>query len=71
MIRKILAEHLGKSVDDLRPEHDLINDLGADSLDTVELVMQIEDEYGIDIPDEDAEGIRTVGDLEKYIEDNT
>ncbi len=71
MIRKILAEHLGIDQDGIKPEQDIMKDLGADSLDIVELVMEVEEQYGIDIPDEDAEELKTVGDIEKYIEDNS
>jgi acyl carrier protein len=53
------------------PEAKFIDDLGADSLDIVELVMALEDEYGIEIPDEDAEKIETVGDAIRYIEEHT
>ena len=52
-------------------ESHFIDDLGADSLDTVELVMALEEEFGIEIPDEDAEKIQTVGDVQKYIEEHS
>ncbi len=63
----IVCEQLGTSRDKIAPETSFINDLGADSLDTVELVMEFEDEFEINIPDEDAEKIQTVGDAITYI----
>ena len=63
----IVCEQLGTSRDKISLETSFINDLGADSLDTVELVMEFEDEFQINIPDEDAEKIQTVGDAVKYI----
>ena len=65
----IVCDQLGTSRDKIAPETSFINDLGADSLDTVELVMEFEDEFGINIPDEDAEKIQTVGDAVKYIQE--
>ena len=65
----IVCDQLGTSRDKISPETSFINDLGADSLDTVELVMEFEDEFGINIPDEDAEKIQTVGDAVKYIQE--
>ncbi len=64
----IVCEQMGASRDKVTRETSFINDLGADSLDTVELVMEFEDEFEINIPDEDAEKIQTVGDAIKYIE---
>ena len=65
--RGIITDQLGVSIDEITPEAGFIDDLGADSLDTIELVMAFEEEYGIEIPDEDAAKIRTVGDAEKYL----
>ena len=68
-ISKIIVEQLGVNEDQVKPEAKFIEDLGADSLDTVELVMALEEEFGTEIPDEDAENIRTVGDVIGYLED--
>ena len=70
-LKKTIAEQLGVDESEITPESHFIDDLGADSLDTVELVMQLEEEYGIEIPDEDAEKLQTVGDVVKYIEDHS
>ena len=70
-MEKIIAEALGINQDSIKDESNFINDLGADSLNIVEIVMEIEDEYGIEIPDEDVEELNTVGDLKNYIKDNT
>ena len=67
---KIVCEQMGQSEDKVTEETSFINDLGADSLDTVELVMELEDEFEISIPDEEAEKIRTVGDAIKHISDH-
>lgn len=66
-VQEIIAEKLGKKLEEVHPEADLQNDLGADSLDTVELVMSLEEAFEIEIPDEDAEGIHTVQDVVNYI----
>ena len=70
-LKKTIAEQLGVDEGEITPESHFIDDLGADSLDTVELVMQLEEEYGIEIPDEDAEKLQTVGDVSKYIEEHS
>jgi acyl carrier protein len=66
----IVCEQLGTSRDKVTDQTSFVNDLGADSLDTVELVMEFEDEFDLNIPDEDAEKIQTVGDAIKYIEEH-
>lgn len=68
-IKSIIVEQLGVKPEEITPTASFIDDLGADSLDTVELVMAFEEEFGIEIPDEDAEKITTVGDAIKYIEE--
>jgi acyl carrier protein len=65
--KEIIAKELEVSVDQLKPEAKFIEDLGADSLDTVELVMALEEEFGLDIPDEDADKMKTVGDALEYL----
>ncbi len=67
----IIAEQLGVDEDEIKLEASFIDDLGADSLDIVELVMALEEEYGIEIPDEDAEKIKTVQDAINYIKEHT
>jgi acyl carrier protein len=67
-VRAIIAEQLGVKLEEVTDAASFIEDLGADSLDTVELVMALEEEFGIEIPDEDAEKMVTVGDAIKYIE---
>ena len=66
-VKDIIVEQLGVNPEQVTSEASFIEDLGADSLDTVELVMALEEEFGISIPDEDAEGIKTVGDAVSYI----
>ena len=66
-VKKIIAEQLGVEEDEVTSEASFVEDLGADSLDTVELVMALEEEFGIEIPDEDAEKIRTVQDAIDYV----
>ena len=67
-VRDVIAEELNVSAEQITPEATFADDLGADSLDIVELVMRLEDEFDVSIPDEDAEKIRTVGDAVAYIE---
>ena len=67
-VKQIVSEQLGVSEDEVTPEASFIEDLGADSLDIVELVMALEEEYEMEISDEDAEKIRTVRDVINYIE---
>ncbi|MGE3920259.1 MAG: acyl carrier protein [Gammaproteobacteria bacterium] len=66
-VKKIVAEQLGVKEDDITPEASFVDDLGADSLDTVELVMALENEFDTEIPDEEAEKIRTIQDAIDYI----
>lgn len=69
-VKVILAEQFDVEEDSLQNDTDLQDDLGADSLDVVDLLMSIEDEFEIEIPDEEIENIRTVGELVNYIENN-
>ncbi len=69
--KEIIARELEVSPDQLTAEAKFIEDLGADSLDTVELVMALEDEFGVDIPDEDADKLKTVGDALNYLRSHT
>ncbi|MGC1456552.1 MAG: acyl carrier protein [Nitrospirota bacterium] len=66
-VKKIISEQLGVPEADVKPEASFVNDLGADSLDTVELVMALEEEFGVEIPDEDAEKIATVQNAIDYV----
>ena len=66
-VREIVAEQLERDVNEVTKTASLIDDLGADSLDVVELVMKMEEEFGIEIPDEEAEKIKTVNDVIQYI----
>ena len=68
-IKTIIAEQLGVKPEEVTPNASFVDDLGADSLDTVELIMALEEEFNIEIPDEDAEKMKTVGDAIKYIEE--
>ena len=70
-VRAIIAEQLGVKLEEVTDAASFIVDLGADSLDTVELVMALEEEFGIEIPDEDAEKMSSVGDAIKYIASKT
>ena len=69
-VREIIVNELGVEAEKVTDEAAFVEDLGADSLDTVELVMAFEEEFGVDIPDEDAEQMRTVGDAIKYLKEN-
>ena len=69
-VKKIVVEHLSVEEDKISESASFIDDLGADSLDTVELVMAFEEEFGVEIPDDAAESIQTFGDAVKYITDN-
>ena len=70
-VKEIICEQLGVEEDEVTPNAKFIEDLGADSLDTVELVMAFEEEFDLEIPDEDAEKITTVGDAIQYIKENS
>ncbi len=70
-VKAIIVDKLGVDDGEVTPEASFTNDLGADSLDTVELIMEFEKEFSIAIPDDQAEKISTVGDAISYIEDNT
>ncbi len=67
-VSSIVGEQLGVEEGDLVPEASLLDDLGADSLDVVELVMALEEEFGIEVPDDDVENIRTIQDIVRYVE---
>ena len=69
-IKEILAEQLDADADEMTMDTNIARDLGADSLDVVELLMSIEDEFGVEIPDEEIEKLRTVGDVVNYIQEN-
>jgi acyl carrier protein len=70
-IKEIIASQLGVDAEEVTPEASFVDDLGADSLDTVELIMALEEEFDIEIPDEEAEKIATVSDAIAYIESHT
>lgn len=67
-VTEIIVEQLGVSADQVKPESKMIEDLGADSLDAVELVMAVEEEFEIEVPDEDAEKLVSVGDIVAHVE---
>jgi acyl carrier protein len=67
-VKEVIIDKLGVEEDTIKSEAHFVNDLGADSLDTVELIMEFEEEFNIEIPDEDAENITTVGTAVDYIE---
>ena len=68
-VKDIIVEQLGVTPEQVTPNARFIEDLGADSLDTVELVMAFEEEFSVEVPDEDAEKLQTVGDVVRYIEE--
>ena len=70
-VKKIVVEHLNVDAEKVSDGASFIEDLGADSLDTVELVMAFEEEFGIEIPDEDAEQLQTVGDAIRYLKEKS
>ena len=69
-VTKLVCEQLGVKEEEVTPEASFVEDLGADSLDTVELVMALEEEFGSDIPEEEAEKLQTVGSVIEYVEKN-
>jgi len=69
-VKEIIVEQLGVDPEEVTPEASFVDDLGADSLDIVELIMALEEEFDMQIPDEDAEKIRKVGEAVKYIQDH-
>ena len=69
-IKDILADTLGVSVDELSADTNIATDLGADSLDVVEILMAIQDEFDVEVPDSEIENIRTIGELAEYVETN-
>ena len=69
-VKELVVDILSADADDVTLNTDIANDLGADSLDVVDLIQAIEDEFGVDIPDEDAQKIKTIGDIVQYVEDH-
>lgn len=69
-VRTIIVEQLGVEEETVKPDSEFLDDLGADSLDIVEFIMALEEEYGLEIPDEDVEKIVTVNDIVEYISEN-
>ena len=69
-VRSLVADQLGVDISEVIPGANILDDLGADSLDVVELVMSLEDAFDIEVPDEVVEGMRTIGDIEKYVVSN-
>ena len=69
-VKAILSEQFDVEEDTITPETNIADDLGADSLDVVDLLMSVEDEFEIEVPDEEVENMKTVGELVKYIEDH-
>ena len=70
MIDKILSDRLNIDLDSISDEKDIVEDLGADSLSVVEIIMDIENEFDVSIPDEEAEGLHTVGQLKEWLDEN-
>lgn len=70
-IRQILMDQLDLEEEKITMESDIVEDLEADSLDVVDLVMTMEDEFGVEVPDDQIESFRTVGDIVRYVEENT
>ncbi len=70
-VKEVIIDKLGVEGDKIATEASFVDDLGADSLDTVELIMELEEEFSLEIPDEDAEGLTTVGSVVDYIESNS
>ena len=70
-VKKIVSDQLGKSVEEIQSDSSFVDDLGADSLDTVELVMAFEEEFGVEIPDDEAENITTIQSAVDWIENNS
>jgi acyl carrier protein len=66
-VRALIADQLGIDIAEVTPNASLLDDLGADSLDVVELVMSLEDTFDIEVPDEEVEGMRTIADIQKYV----
>jgi acyl carrier protein len=69
-VKELIAEQLNKSIDEITDDKEVVKDLGADSLDVVEMLMSLEEEFSITVPEEDAVNIKTVGDIIKVIEEN-
>lgn len=67
-VKEMLCEQLDVEEEKVTPEASIVDDLGADSLDVVDLIMSLEEEFDVEVPDEDVEGMKTVGDIVKYIE---
>lgn len=68
-VKETISKQLNKPIEDLTDEKEIVNDLGADSLDVVEMLMNLEEEYGVTVPEEDAVNIKTVGDIIRVIEE--
>jgi acyl carrier protein len=66
-IRTLVADQLGADIEEVTPDASILDDLGADSLDVVELVMSLEDVFDIEVSDEEVEGMRTIGDIQQYV----